>query len=317
MSLGCTNYLLSKIDKHPAEDYFPQVEYDVFISAYNTSHRVSEAFDKVRSKRKVWIVLPEYGINPDDLKGEVFTGSGESEGEVIGDIVEDLKIEPSLRICIDSTGFLRPHLLFLLAWFYRNQIKKFSVLYTTPIKYKKDEDTVFSRGESPSEVRQILGYEGEHTSEANKEFLIVGCGYDEKRVIEVNKDKSRSRKVRMFAFPPLRPHMYQESRVRMKAADDSFGDIYDTIFSPAQDPFATADALTRFYKSNKSKISDLYLCPLATKAQVVGFSIFYLSECIEKPVSIIYPFVHSYNPDTSDGVANFWEYHINFDLYST
>ncbi len=313
--MNFSNYLLSKTQRFDATSKFPEKAYDVFISVYNTSERVTAAFNQVNARRKIWIVLPEYGVAGEGLDGEIFVGGGFSEDEVIGEILKQLNLTPSLRVCIDSTGFLRPHLLYSLAWLNYHSIRKYFILYTNPISYKKGSETIFSEGGSAKEVRQIYGYEGIHSSDTNKEFLIVGCGYDANRVIEVNKDKARSRKVKMFSFPPLRPHMYQESRIRIQACDDSFGDPFGTIFSPAEDPFATADALSRFYNSYKNKISNLYLSPLSTKAQVVGFGIFYLNECQGKAVSIIYPFVNAYNPDTSDGVSNFWEYHVNLDLY--
>ena len=61
-------------------------------------------------------------------------------------------------------------------------------------------------------------------------------------------------------------------------------------------------------KNPRKDITNLYLCPLATKAQALGFTIYYLTECKEKEVSMIYPICHSHSRETSKGVSRIWKY---------
>jgi hypothetical protein len=75
--------------------------------------------------------------------------------------------------------------------------------------------------------------------------------------------------------------------------------------------------LGQFFRHSRSTIKNLYLSPLATKAQVIGFGLFYLMECINEPVSILFPFSNRYNRETSTGLSESWKYHIDFELLRT
>ncbi|WP_426257273.1 hypothetical protein, partial [Sphingomonas sp. DC1600-2] len=57
---------------------------------------------------------------------------------------------------------------------------------------------------------------------------------------------------------------------------------------------------------------NVILTPLGTKAQVLGFTLFFIHECNGLPASIIFPFSSEYAPETSTGLARAWHYQIEF-----
>jgi hypothetical protein len=180
------------------------------------------------------------------------------------------------------------------------------------MSYVKGPKTEFSG--AVAEVRQVRGFEGIHSVDPEGEFLIVGCGYDANSMSIIANSRLRAKKIQMFPFPALRPHMYQENRLRTEECQTSFGAIADACFAPGHDPFATAHVLSEVVSKFESKIKNLYLSPLATKAQVLGFAVFYLVESHRLPVSIIFPFSERYNRETSVGVSEIWRYSLDFDL---
>ena len=84
------------------------------------------------------------------------------------------------------------------------------------------------------------------------------------------------------------------------------------FFAPANDPFVTASVLQSIVKDleKHESLSNLYLCPVATKAQLIGFTLYYLKECQNLPVSIVFPFCESYAKETSTGLTRTWKYTI-------
>lgn len=81
-------------------------------------------------------------------------------------------------------------------------------------------------------------------------------------------------------------------------------------FSPANDPFVVATELSRIFRKEKDErgVINTYLCPLATKPQALGFTLFYLTECQNEPVSMIYPFCYSHAKETSVGISRISKY---------
>ena len=102
--------------------------------------------------------------------------------------------------------------------------------------------------------------------------------------------------------------------MRTADCDGSFDQVLDPCFAPGYDPFATAQVLSRFVEQHRKDIKNLYLSPLATKAQVIGFAWFYLMECIDQAVSIVYPISDGYNQETSAGLSEVWRYKLDFKL---
>jgi hypothetical protein len=288
--------------------------WDRFISGFNQSERVNLVFESIASKRKDWWILPDYGFSAPEYPrtGSVFVSDLLREDDYVLSYWENHPVSQNERLCVDLTGLMRPHLMFLIKWLFLQGVKKFDCLYSEPLVYAKADRTLFS-DEIVTEVRQVTGFEGSHTPSSDEDLLVVGCGYDHKLIEFVVNHKARARKIQLFPFPALRPHMYQENRLRTSKASESFGaSIQEICFAPAYDPFVTADVLQEIFMRWENRTGNLYLSPLATKPQVAGFALFYLLSKPTLPTSIIFPFSNAYSKKTSDGISVIWKYVFEF-----
>ena len=156
------------------------------------------------------------------------------------------------RICIDATGFMRPHLLFLLHLMVEKGIRKFDILYSEPKYYKHKDQTAFS-GKHVDQVRQIVGFEGVSDTSGDRDILVIGAGYETHLIEEIAENKDRARKVVILGLPSLRADMYQQNAWRTWLAEDALdGAKSQRWFAPASDPFATATILSeRIYRERK------------------------------------------------------------------
>ncbi len=310
--------------KYLTPDELPKDSYDVFISAFNDSERVKSVFEKVQASSKHWLILPEYQYTPAEypVTGIIYISPiNKTEDEAIFSFIDSLGIDfTKSKICIDITGFVRPHLVYLVRYFIDLPIDKVDFIYTDPVTYVKKENTPFS--DEYVEVRQIAGCQGLHNPETSNDFLIIGSGYDNRRISDIAKHKDKTIKVQVFGFPSLQPDMYQENILKAYLAEEASADgrqsLIDpdyTIFAPANDPFITANLLQSFIsKENiKQQITNLYLSPMATKAQTLGFALFYVTECLEYPVSMIFPFCNHYSRETTKGISKIWKYTLEFN----
>lgn len=299
------------IDAEWAEDN----SWDIFISAYNSSGRVQKVFDKAKAKVKHWLILPDYEYDKNDYpSGKVFCPPHKHESEFIQEYVNESGVKDfaNLKVCVDITGFIKPYMMYLLKWFMEQGLNRLDVIFSEPDDYADKEDTQFS-DEVVSEVRQVAGFEGTHVTDASNDVLILGAGYDDALIAQVAESKNNSKKIQLFGLPSLRSGMYQENVLRANRAAESVGVGIDSqrnnYFAPANDPFVTASVLSEIVEKNPRKdITNLYICPLATKAQALGFTIFYLTECRDKAVSMIYPICASHSKETSKGVSRIWKY---------
>ena len=304
-----------------------EFNYDLFISAFNESLRVNKVFNEFGALKKHWLILPEYAYAETEFptSGQIFNfKSGLSEADIIIDYFERAKIDDitNQKICIDITGFIRPHLVFLVVYLKRLGIKKVDFIYTDPNSYVKKEETDFSN--NCIDKRQIIGCEGTSVPDNSNDFLIIGAGYDYQRINDIAKFKNNTTKIHLFGFPSLQADMYQEnilkaSKARENSAskgDSSFLDNDYIILAPANDPFITAQQIKEFVNKRQAQkaITNLYLCPLSTKAQTLGFALYYIFENDTIPMSIIFPFSSQYNRETTEGIAKVWVYTVEFDI---
>ena len=303
----------------PVDDDW-QEKWDIYISAYNSSDRVNEVFDKANAVKKYWVIQPDYGYAEKDYptSGIKFVSGQRDEGEFIKEFLESLGEETiDKKICIDITGFIKPYMMTLFFLLKHKGIKKVDVLYSEPKKYVKKEETKFSN-EFVREVRQVAGFMGCHETTTSNDILIIGAGYDDQLISQIAKDKDNCRKIQVYGLPSLRPDMYQENILNANQASEALGvhagDSPSKKFSPANDPFVTAQTLSEIYHELNSEkaITNLYLSPLATKPQALGFTLFYLLECQGKNISMIYPYCDSHAKATADGVSRIWKYCVEF-----
>lgn len=289
--------------------------WDLFISGFNQSERVQCVSNKVVANTKHWIIHNEYQFPVEELPSERFVSSMENEADFILEYFDTMLSGADLSaisICIDITGFMRPHMMFLVKYLVGHGVRKFDVIYSEPRQYSNRERTEFS-DIAVTTVRQVTGFEGINSNDASSDMLVIGAGYESHLISEVADDKEKAERVVILGLPSLRADMYQQNRLRVHEAADSIGDTTASkFFAPANDPFVTATVLSQIVHQRESKkaISNLYLAPLATKAQALGFVIFYLKECTDRAASILYPFSAKYAADTSQGVSRVWLYRV-------
>ncbi|GLS19643.1 hypothetical protein GCM10007874_26600 [Labrys miyagiensis] len=292
--------------------------WDIFVSAFNLSERVKAVHSAVMATHKVWIIHHEYQLSEADIPESSFRSLSEREDEFIIDFIAFLSTRcgplSGQRLCIDVTGFMRPHLLFLIRLLKMRGVTRFDILYAEPGHYTSLDRTQFA-SELVSEVRQVASYEGFSNSVYDNDLLIVAAGYEDGLTAEVAEDKERARKALIFGLPSLQADMYQQNVLRSHQASDALGDVVHRVFAPASDPFVTATVLSELVarEEGKKPLTNLYLSPLSTKPQALGFALFYIRECEGRAASIIYPFSKTYSPDTSSRIGRIWKYEIDMD----
>ncbi|MCG8418974.1 MAG: hypothetical protein MJE77_13640 [Proteobacteria bacterium] len=291
--------------------------WDLFLSAYRTSERVREVFAAVSATRKVWLLLPEYGYgDTEHPEGELFEHSPTDEASYYHALLQKLDIQApaSIRLCVDITGFIGHYVVFLVRWLQYLGVRHFDALYAEPTRYRDRENTRFS-DEAVIDVRQILGFEGSHRTDTSHDLLVIGSGYDHRLISEVANSKDYAQKVQLFGLPSLHPDMFQESILRVRKAGAALGPADDPTtyrYAPANDPFATAQVVKDIVDAHRRNYpeSNIYLSPLATKPQALGFALYYLFEGDGRPTSIFYPFCERYERETTHGTSHVWRYQI-------
>jgi hypothetical protein len=296
---------------------WPDYGWDLFISAYNESERVRTVFDLALARSKHWLVHSEYAFDESELpSGDVYIPPvGNDEAEFLRGYFDWSAVDVgSLHVCVDATGWMRPHLMLLLRFLMERGVRRFDVLYAEPDQYAQKEKTTFAS--NPHVVRPVLGFEGLNNPDTSRDLLVIGAGYDDALISHAAEHKRAARKVQMFGFPPLRPDMYQENLLRARKAAEAVGE-YGTsaagrIVAPANDPFVVAEVLKSAVERERESqgITNLYLCPLATKPQALGFALYYLYECVDSATTIIFPFAERYSRETSIGLSNVTRYTV-------
>ncbi|MDZ7759629.1 MAG: hypothetical protein U5L00_05185 [Desulfovermiculus sp.] len=303
---------------HPNEPFANK--YDLFVSAFNLSERVQHVFSYSKAKDKWWLVHPEYEYAREKYHNEKYYDyKNYNEAFFIKHFFKQLECDvKKLNLCIDITGFMRPHLMFLIRYLLSIKVSAFDIIYSEPERYQKDEQTKFSEGAFTG-VRQVAGYEGQHNPETHNDLLIIGTGYDTELISNIAESKNNSKKIQLFGLPSLRPHMYQENVLNASYAAEAIGssqaDELIHFYSPANDPFITAQALNDKVKTEQKKrdLSNLYLSPLGTKVQTLGFALYYIHQCINTNTSMIFPFRNKYSQETSKGISRIWRYRIELN----
>jgi len=308
----------------PSPGWGEAMGWDMFVSAFNTSERVRAVFDQVTATSKLWVVHPEYGFGAPELPpGPLFRSTADGEAEFVLELIDEMRargFDPArTSLCVDITGMLRPHLLFMVMALERIGVRRLQILYSEPDYYRRKGATSFSAG-TISGVRQVAGYEGVGNPDTADDLLIIGMGFDAQLVKEVAEDKDKADKIQLFGLPSLRADMYQQSVLRSREVADLLGDPSFSpahrATAPANDPFVTASVLSEVVASREAKRppTNLYLCPLGTKVQALGFSLFFLAECRGKNRSILFPFSTRYSPETTEGLSRIWLYEVEFPL---
>lgn len=296
--------------------------YDVMISAFCHDVRVEVPWGKIDATRKIWIVDPH---NPNLIfktNGEDYIINDMYDLTSLLDFPNCVGIKSSDRICIDCTGFVIPVLFVLLRAFQTHDILAFDVIYSEPQRYTYAENTSFT--DFYFDTMQILGYGGMHTSDMNNDILLIASGYDDQRISDIaNYKKSVKNKVQILGFPPLQADMFQENIVKAYNAEPALGSqCFDmrgnNVFSPAYDPFVTAQCIKDYLEEKQLKMSfsNIYLSPLSTKPHALGIALFYIwEEGHNHAMSVIYPQCKNYITENSEGIGCIWRYEFQLPPY--
>ena len=292
-------------------------QYDIFVSAFNSSERVRKVYETINAKKKIWLVHPEYQYPPIEYPQEnpKICPSDRSESSQANQLLIEMGDLEGKSICIDTTGFMRHVLIFLVASLYYKKVKKFTVLYSEPLFYQKQGDTLFSTASSGN-PRTLQGMYGSNNN--GDDHLIINVGYDHKLIGEVVDNKEGASIFPIFSFPSLSADMYQQSALRSSKAGGvalSSGWTNNRHFSPANDPFANAAVISKIIKVIDSQCdnANIYLTPLSTKIQALGAALYWVLEGKARGgVSILLPECLTYSRETSSGLKRLWSYEVEF-----
>lgn len=283
-------------------------QYDLFISAFDGCERTESIFGRIDAKQKIWLIFPHYhdlGLCP----STAYDPGLYKEDEYFNQLFQDHAISPASRICVDITGFIRPHLIFLLLLLDNRGLEKIDFIYSEPDRYEKAEDTRFS--EFIDSVRLVEGCSAVNgSSDTTKDLLIISAGYDDKLISKIAQDRKDIRKKYLIVgFPSLQPDFYQESVLKLEGLKEILGTDIQRRFSPAFDPFMTAQLIKEIVESNPDH-SNIYLSPLSTKAQTLGMALYYIWNYRCQPLNIIFPFSNKYHARNCIGLKKTWKYTV-------
>lgn len=303
----------NKIDIETLEAVEP---FDIFISAFNSTVRVQSVFEKIVAKKKIWLIHPEYNYSHNELptNGYIVIPEGNNELAQVDALLKSIGSLDGCRVCIDITGFMRHVLVFLVAKLNRIGINNFTAIYSEPEAYSKQEATVFTT-QTAGKVRAIAGMRLSNDENA-QDTLVLGVGFDHALINEVMNSKDHVVVYPVLGFPPLSPDMFQQSAIRASrsggpALEDAW--ITNRRFAPANDPFATAGVVAELIrKIDATKPPpNIYLSPLSTKVQTLGFVLYWVLEGEKRgAVSMLLPECETYSRETSSGLKCLWSYEI-------
>lgn len=291
------------------KDKISDEEYDIFISAYNNSDRISYVYEKIDANEKTYLLFNEYGFDSINQPHKKISDTNNLMIFFDG-------IDANKKILIDITGFIRPYLILLIRILKEREFKEVGFIYSEPVKYTKAEDTDFSMGEL--DVRTVDGFanEGGSIEDKNKIF-IMGAGFDLNlfsACIDKYKIKKENKKI-LIGFPSLRPDMYQQNLLKIHELKNYTTQHF--IYAPASNPFITAQTIDKAVEDFKKKrdidTTGIYLAPLSTKAQVLGFALYAIKNNNPRDeITIFFPYSTKYSKETSEGIARIWKYKIDF-----
>jgi hypothetical protein len=293
--------------------------WDLLVSAWDDTERVRRVLELSNADRKDLILHPQYNLSGDGAPlPTIQVAEGEAEGMVayLDQVERDGLDLTHARICLDITGMMRPHLMFLAKLLRIRGVRSFDVIYAEPSSYREREDTQFNNRDV-LQVQEVAGFQGINSTSEVREVLVVGPGFDDFSLQEVIGEKESAMLVEIFGLPSLQADMYQLNVLKAERPNAPRRSSHSPArrFASASDPFAVAGELSAIReKFNREGDNRFYFAPLATKAQALGFALFYMAECENTPASIIYPFTASYAPGTGQGVSGIWRYTVDFDL---
>ena len=188
-----------------------QLHYDVFISAFDGCVRTCATFDKIQAAEKKWIVFPQYEQKKEQLPESYLTSDKTLESEFIPEVFEHITLKDK-TVCIDSTGFLIPHLVFLIQLLKRAGVGKYDIIYSEPASYNRGEETEFTK--CVNAPRPIEGYSASAKNVNGNDALIIFSGFNDALVTSVARNKSKA--LYKYLFTTVLRLIYRCRKVRFK-----------------------------------------------------------------------------------------------------
>ncbi len=307
------DYTIFYKESYDNGDLTDSPDYDIFLSAFDNCNRTKEIFNKVKSTQKRWFIFPQYR-RIDDLPTEnVYSNQSLAESGYFEQFIQEFGDDnyQTKKICIDITGFIRPHLIYLLKFLSCSGVSQVDLLYTEPNQYKNADETKFS-----GYIDGIQDVEGcssiNNNPNTDNDLLIICAGYDDDLIAKIAQNKGHcQKKYYILGFPSLQPDMYQESILKMENAKQSTGESKKIKFAPAFDPFATAQIINEIVEENPNS-TNIYLSPLSTKPQTVGMALFYITNYEKLPISVVFPYSKTYTSKHAEGIKRTWKYTVEF-----
>lgn len=288
--------------------------YDIFISAFDNCKRTLDVFNRTTANKKIWLRFPHYNIPEEEIPADIYFNKSFVEDDYYLKLFKSDLLDDTKSICIDITGFIRPHLIYLIKYLTYIRVPKVDLLYTEPLRYKLAEETTFSG--FIDHIDMIPGCSSIRSdSNTDNDLLIIAAGYDDDLLAKIARDKSHCKnRYYILGFPSLQPDMYQESILKIENARASIGENIKFKFAPAYDPFVTADIINEIISENPN-FNNIYLSPLSTKPQTIGMALFYFWHFEDLPISIIFPYSNVYTTKHAIGIKKVWRYCFELPIY--
>lgn len=290
------------------------LQYDVFISVYDGCERTKDAFDKVKARNKHWLVIPQYNQPVNEKPASFLYSSNTNESDYILEVMKSININADTKVCIDSTGFIIPHLLFLIQHLKRKGVGCFDILYSEPQQYEKAESTEFTK--RVNHTRPIEGYSTVARDVDGEDTLIIFVGFNDEMVSNVAREKSLAKHKYLFTgFPSLQADMYQQNLIQLNKSIETIGQKHvHYCKAPAYDPFVAAKKLQEIIDKRLRKpnpVNFIHIAPLSTKPMAIASALIYFNNP-NAPIDIIYPPAEEYKGHHSIGINRTWRYTLEF-----
>ena len=291
-----------------------KLHYDVFVSGFDGSVRTKRIYDRISAHEKHWLVFPQYTQYECPLPYEYLTSEALLEDGFILEVMNGVILKDK-TVCIDATGFLIPHLLFLIRHLKWQGVKIFDIIYSEPASYARAEDTEFTR--DVDMPRPIEGFSASPKNINGNDALVIFAGFNDTLVTTVARNHNKAHFKYLFTgFPSLQADMYQQNLIQLEKSKLTIGEKNVTYLkAPAYDPFVAASKLKKIVRElmeEKFRIEYIHISPLSTKPMAIAAALVYLDnpDC---PIDIIFPPAGSYVCGHTKDIKRTWKYTLEFE----
>ena len=298
-----------------SEAALPNAGFEIMVTAFDGSDRGRIVLGAAAAAETLCVLLPQYAFSEEEvsaLSGE-FTAvtmlpvSSDDEADMASMLVSRPNMA-SARVCVDLSGMPRTHLIHLTQRLLAINPNGLDVVYVEPSHYVHEDETVFAEGEV--DVRPVRGFEGVHPP-TRDEVLVIGTGFEVDLMNLVARAHPGAQKLQLFGLPSLQPEMYQQNLLQTMLATDAVegSGVTDRYYAPAYCPYETAAQLSQALRADQRKRNNIYLAPLGTKVQALGFALYYLHEC-SGPASLLGVASTRLRRKAAIGANRIWHYEV-------